>query len=154
LPEGKTGELVITCLTKEAVPLIRYRTRDICSITYEKCKCGRTHARLTKLHGRSDDMLIIRGVNVFPSQIEAGIMSYDNSVDNYLIKVSREDKKLDKLEIQIEENSNTNDKQYLSKLQKNIESYIGVNILLTILPGGTLERCSGKAKRVIDLRNI
>lgn len=100
LPEGERGELVITTITKEGIPLIRYRTRDITSLTYEPCSCGRTHARLSRMTGRSDDMLIIRGVNVFPSQIESILMRIEGVEPHYLLIIDRKDN-LDTLEVQV-----------------------------------------------------
>ena len=100
LPEGSVGELVFTCITKDAFPLLRYRTRDICVLNYEKCPCGRTHVRMSKPMGRSDDMLIVKGVNVFPSQIETVLLNKGYPA-NYQIVVSRENNS-DKLEVQVE----------------------------------------------------
>jgi len=159
LPEGEQGELVFTCITKEALPLIRYRTRDIASLTYEKCGCGRTLVRMMKPQGRTDDMLIIRGVNVFPSQIEAALMAFDGGASNYLIVVDRVNN-LDTLEIQIEMRGDMfgdnirEVEEYREKAAEHIASAIGVGVSLKLTEPKTLERSMGKAKRVIDKREI
>jgi phenylacetate-CoA ligase len=157
LPAGSTGELVFTTLTKTGMPLIRYRTRDICSLIEEKCKCGRTHVRMTRIVGRNDDMLIIRGVNVFPSQIESALFSVKHVEPHYQIIVDRHNN-LDTLEILVEmDESSFGDEigtlQKLKKdLEKNISSAICVGVKVTLVNKGTLERSIGKAVRVIDKR--
>ena len=157
---GEKGELVFTTLTKEGIPLIRYRTKDIATINYEKCECGRTLARLGKITGRTDDMLIIRGVNVFPSQIEAAIMSVNKNVEaHYQIIVDRVNN-LDTLEIQIE----INEAMFSDEINKlealrtaisdNVKSMLSVGAKITLVSPNTLPRSEGKAKRVIDKRKI
>jgi phenylacetate-CoA ligase len=157
LPEGTQGELVITTITKEGIPLIRYRTRDITSLTYAPCICGRTHARLTRMSGRSDDMLIIRGVNVFPSQIESILVRVEGVEPHYLLIVDREEN-LDTLEVQVEvgEELFSDEIKVLQSLAKRIEKEIKENLGVTsrvkLVAPKTIQRSEGKAKRVIDNR--
>lgn len=157
LPEGARGELVITTLTKEAFPLIRYRTRDISSLNLQTCTCGRTAARMAKPSGRSDDMLIIRGVNVFPSQIESALLEAGNTAPHYMIVVDRVGN-LDTLEIQVELSNDmlSDEVRQMEDLQKKIarsvESTLGIAAKITLLEVKSLERSEGKAKRVIDKR--
>ncbi len=159
LPEGEQGELVFTCITKEALPLIRYRTRDIATLVYEPCKCGRTHARMLKPQGRTDDMLIIRGVNVFPSQIESALLSVDGKATNYLLVVDRVNN-LDTIEVQLELRDdmftdNIKDVEaYKKKLKSAIDSAIGVGVSIKLLEPKSLQRSVGKATRCIDNRKI
>jgi phenylacetate-CoA ligase len=158
LPEGQKGELVITTITKEGIPLIRYRTRDITSITYEPCICGRTHARIARMSGRSDDMLIIRGVNVFPSQIEAILMGVEGVEPHYVLIVDRKDN-LDTLEVQVEvgENIFSDEIKHLqaisTKIEKQIKEMLGVTCRVRLVEPKSITRSEGKAKRVIDNRN-
>ncbi|TSK07891.1 MAG: phenylacetate--CoA ligase [Geobacter sp.] len=158
LPEGQMGELVITTITKEGIPLIRYRTRDITSITYEPCTCGRTHARIARMSGRSDDMLIIRGVNVFPSQIEAILMGVEGVEPHYVLIVERKDN-LDTLEVQVEvgENLFSDEIKHLqalsTKIEKQIKEMLGVTCRVRLVEPKSITRSEGKAKRVIDNRN-
>lgn len=158
LPDGEYGELVITTLTKEGMPLIRYRTRDITKITREKCACGRTLARIERITGRSDDMLIIRGVNVFPSQIESVLMSIgDEILPYYQIIVDRQGA-LDTFEIQVEINEKlfSDEVKKLQDLQKRIEKEMLANLSvgpkITLVSPNTIARSEGKAKRIIDKR--
>jgi len=159
LPAGSQGELVFTCITKEALPLIRYRTRDIATLVYDKCECGRTHVRMMKPQGRTDDMLIIRGVNVFPSQIESALLSVDEKATNYLLVVDRINN-LDTLEIQLETRPDMFGdgvktlENYRKKVKAAIDSAIGVGINVKLLEPKTLARSMGKAVRVIDNRQI
>ncbi len=156
LPEGEYGELVFTCIGKEALPLIRYRTRDICALNYEKCACGRTTVRMTKPKGRTDDMLIIRGINVFPSQIESVLLEL-NMNPNYLIIVDRQGN-LDTMEIHVEMQPEmfhdtikaieTTEHRIESALQSTLNVYAKVRLV----EAGSLVRSEGKAKRVIDKR--
>lgn len=156
LPEGEKGEMVLTSLNREAMPLIRYRTRDITSIISEPCKCGRTHRRLTRITGRSDDMLIVRGVNIFPQQIEKVLMSIPGVGKNYLIKLDG----LDEMTIQAEFDLSVFDGQveHLVQLQNQIVSKLNSEILIKpkveLVPPGSLAVSEGKAKRVIDNRKI
>lgn len=157
LPEGEKGELVVTCLTKEALPLIRYRTRDITRLTYEPCKCGRTTARMENLSGRTDDMLKIRGVNVFPSQIEEVLLKTDEIGPHYEIIVDRKNHS-DILTIRVELNpaSMTDDFAALEKIRNKIKASIrtmlGLDAIIQLESPNTLKRFEGKAKRVTDNR--
>ncbi len=159
LPAGQQGELVFTCVTKEALPLIRYRTRDIATLVYDKCECGRTLVRMLKPQGRTDDMLIIRGVNVFPSQIESALLSVDQKATNYLLVVDRVNN-LDTLEIQLELRPDMFSdgvgaiEGYTKKVKAAIDSAIGVGINVKLIEPKTLARSSGKAVRVQDNRAI
>ncbi len=159
LPDGQTGELVFTSITKEAIPLIRYRTRDLCSLTNEKCKCGRTTTRMAKVTGRSDDMMIIRGVNVFPSQIESVLLKYSEVEPHYMIYVGRVNN-TDTLDIHVEVNEKffsdeVKKLESLSrKLASDIQSVIGISANIKLVEPKSIERSEGKAKRVIDTRNI
>lgn len=156
LPDGEYGELVFTCIGKEALPLIRYRTRDIASITHEKCACGRTTVRMSKPKGRSDDMLIIRGVNVFPSQVEHVLLELGLTA-NYLIIVDRKNN-LDTMEVQVEmlPEMFSDTVKGLESTEKRIEgalqSTLNVHAKVRLLEPGSLARSEGKAKRVIDNR--
>ncbi len=157
LPEGERGELVITTITKEGIPLVRYRTRDITRIIAEPCICGRTHRRLERMSGRSDDMLIIRGVNVFPSQIESVLFSMDGIEPHYQLIVDREGT-LDTLEVQVEVNEETFSDE-IKKLQqlsqgisRSIKDLLGITCKVRLVEPKTIARSEGKAKRVIDRR--
>ncbi len=159
LSEGETGELVFTTLTKEGIPLIRYRTRDLTSISYEKCECGRTSARISRFKGRSDDMLIIRGVNVFPSQIETALLQVKEVAPQYLIIVERQGN-LDTLEVQVELASGAlfdeiREIERISKeVAKNIQQIIGLAVKVKLCEPNSIERSMGKAKHVIDKRKL
>ena len=158
LPPGHEGELVFTNLTKTGMPLIRYRTRDISSLTYEKCKCGRTLVRMARVSRRSDDMLIIRGVNLFPSQVESVLLTVKGVEPHYQLVVTRT-KAMDELEIKVEVAPEmfTDEVGRLEKLRAliaaNVKKMIGLSAKITLVEPGQLERSTGKAKRVIDLRN-
>lgn len=157
LPDGEEGELVITTLTKEGVPLLRYRTRDITSICDTPCSCGRTFRRITRLKGRSDDMLIIRGVNVYPQQIEGIIVDAEGTAPHYQIIVTREGA-LDNVEILVEiaEESFADTikalQQREQKIQKTIKEFLGITTKVRLVEPKTIERTDGKAKRIIDKR--
>ena len=159
LPEGETGELVFTCVTKEAFPLIRYRTRDLCSLTYEPCECGRTSPRMSKVKGRSDDMLIIRRVNVFPSQIESVLLKFADVEPHYMIYVDRVNNS-DTMEIQVEmtqkmfSDTVTAIEGLERKLRTEIESVLGISANITLVSPKSIPRSEGKAKRVVDRRKI
>ncbi len=159
LPPGQTGELVFTTITKEGLPLIRYRTRDLTRLNYDTCRCGRTLVRMEKCLGRSDDMLIIRGVNVFPSQIESILLEMSEIKPHYLLIIDRINN-LDEIEIQVEvEEQFFQDKigQLMSlkqKIQNNLESSLGISVKVTLVEPKTIERSEGKAKRVIDKRKL
>ena len=158
LPAGDEGEIVFTTLTKTGLPMLRYRTRDISKIETEKCECGRTHARMMRVHGRSDDMLIVRGVNVFPSQIEYAVMSFSELATQYLIVLDRPGA-LDTLLVKVEllEQAAKNpqlDKNVLkNSIQHRIHVVTGLMADVEIVKPGELPRTEGKAKRVLDLRN-
>ena len=161
LPDGTKGELVFTSITKEAFPLLRYRTRDICVLDRTPCSCGRTHVRMAKPMGRSDDMLIIRGVNVFPSQIEEVLLkvSGENITPNYQIIVGRENN-TDTLDINVEmsEQMFSDDIRSVETLEKKIvsqlRSMLGIGAKVHLVNPKTIERSVGKAKRVIDNRKL
>lgn len=157
LPEGEKGELVITCIKKEGIPLIRYRTKDITRLFYEPCKCGRTFARMQNLSGRSDDMLKIRGVNVFPGQIEEVILSFKELGPHYEIIVER-DGYSDKLTVRVELVKNTDSYAELDALNKRVRGklriMLGLDAQVKLESPNTLQRFEGKAKRIKDLRNL
>lgn len=156
---GEVGELVFTTLTKEGIPLIRYRTKDLTSIDYSKCECGRTSARISRFKGRTDDMLIIRGVNVFPSQVEAALLEIGETSPHYLMIVDRENN-LDTLEVQVEvdERFFTDEIRKLEELNKRIATAIhqalGIAAKVKLVEPKSIERSMGKAKRVIDKRQL
>lgn len=158
LPDGEYGELVFTCIGKEALPLIRYRTRDICAITHEKCACGRTLVRMAKPKGRSDDMLIIRGVNVFPSQVEHVILSLGMD-PNYQIIVDRKNN-LDTMEVCIEmsqqmfSDSVKGLEESEARIEAALHTTLGLSAKVRLVEPNSLPRSEGKAKRVIDKRSI
>lgn len=158
LGAGEQGELVVTTLAKEGFPLLRYRTRDITRLNYEPCKCGRTHVRMDKPTGRSDDMLKIRGVNVFPSQIESVLMSIEQVSPNYQLYVRREGF-ADTLEVKVELIDATLLESFgrITDLQNNIkhklQTVLGIQCKVSIVEPRTIERFVGKAKRIVDLRN-
>ncbi|MFP4532648.1 MAG: phenylacetate--CoA ligase family protein [Desulfobacterales bacterium] len=159
LPYGETGELVITSLTKEAFPVIRYRTRDITSLNVEPCICGRTHIRMNKVSGRTDDMLIIRGVNVFPSQIESVLMQIEGVEPHYQLIVDREDN-LDILTVRVEVSKEAFSdevkglQQFAENIEKEIKEYLGISAKIRLAEPKSIERSQGKAARVIDNRKI
>ncbi|MDR0944077.1 MAG: phenylacetate--CoA ligase [Ruminococcus sp.] len=158
LPEGSQGELVVTTLAKEGFPMLRYRTGDITKLVKEPCKCGRTFARMDKIKGRSDDMLKIRGVNVFPSQIESVLMTYPQIAPHYQLVVTRKNYS-DRLEVRVEisDVSLLENFAKLEELQENIKSklktILGIDTAVSLVEPKTLERFQGKAKRILDLRN-
>jgi len=159
VPEGETGELVFTTLTKEGIPLLRYRTKDLTSIDYSTCECGRTLARISRFKGRSDDMLIIRGVNVFPSQIEAALLEIGETTPHYMMIVDRVNN-LDSLEVQVEvdEKFFSDEIRELEGLTKKIahviQQAIGLAVKVKLVEPKTLERSMGKAVHVIDKRKL
>lgn len=160
LPDGQFGELVFSAVTKEAFPILRYRTRDICMLSHEKCSCGRTLVKMAKPQGRSDDMLIIRGVNVFPSQIESVLLSFSETTPNYMLIVDRVNNS-DTLEIQVElgeEMFKSDEVKHLLSLQSQIsekvKSTLGISAKITFVEPKTLARTEGKAKRTIDKRKL
>ncbi len=161
LPPGAEGELVFTTLTKEAFPLIRYRTRDISRLNPAPCRCGRTHYRMGRVMGRSDDMLIIRGVNVFPSQIEAVLVGIEGLEPHYQLIVDREET-LDTLEVQVELTEKQFDgadevkvlQRLENQLKKDMKDYLGITARIKLVEPKTIQRSEGKASRVIDKRKL
>lgn len=159
LPEGELGELVITCLTKEALPLIRYRTKDLTRLFYEPCRCGRTMVRMENLSGRSDDMLIIRGVNVFPSQIEEVLSRTSGISPLYEIEIDRVEH-LDKMKVKVELADNSLLESYgkleelRTKIRQGIRQALGLDAQIELLNPRSLQRFEGKAKRVVDKRKM
>jgi len=157
LPPGSVGELVLTTLTKEAFPMIRYRTRDITSLDYSKCECGRTIVRMRKTMGRSDDMLIIRGVNVFPSQIEEVLFDIEECEPHYQLVISKEGA-MDVLEVHIEVTENIffdemkKQRAFLEMVAKRIHSQLGISASVKLVEPNTIPRHEGKAVRIIDNR--
>ncbi len=158
LPEGEKGELVFTSITKQAFPLLRYRTRDICVLTRKKCSCGRTHVKMTKPMGRSDDMLIIKGVNVFPSQIETVLLNKGYAA-NYQIIVDRINNS-DTLEVQVEMTSEmfSDSVSEVSRKEKvlvdALKSMLGIYAKVKLVAPKSITRSEGKAVRIIDKRNL
>jgi phenylacetate-CoA ligase len=159
LPIGSEGELVLTTLSKQAMPMIRYRTRDITAFYTEPCACGRSIRRIRRIGRRSDDMLIIRGINVFPSQIEAGLLRIEGTLPHYQIVLTRE-KDLDQMEVQVEVTPEvfSDEVRGLEELRKkivrSIETITGIRVALRLVEPHTIQRSEGKAKRVIDKRNM
>ena len=157
VPDGEEGELVLTTLSKEAMPMIRYRTRDITAFATEPCPCGRTLRRIRRIGRRSDDMLIIRGVNVFPSQIEAALLQVEGTLPHYQIVLTRE-RDLDQVEVQVEVTADvfSDEVRVVADLQKkiahSIETITGIRVALRLVAPYTIQRSEGKAKRVIDKR--
>lgn len=157
LPEGESGELVFTCITKEALPLIRYRTRDISSLIFEPCECGRTTVRMTKPCGRTDDMLIIRGVNVFPSQVESVLLNIDGVSPHYHITVDRVNN-LDTMEVQVEMSPSlfSDSVKVIQEKEKTIKqallSTLNISVGVKLVSPKTISRSEGKANRVTDNR--
>ncbi|MFV0528703.1 MAG: phenylacetate--CoA ligase family protein [Lachnospiraceae bacterium] len=157
LPPGEKGELVITCLGKEALPLIRYRTKDVSRLFYEPCACGRTTVRMENISGRADDMLVIRGVNVFPTQIEEVIVNVEEIGPHYEIKVERKNR-LDVMQITVELiddrllDSYKKLEELNTKIRKKLKALLGLDATIQIMAPQSLQRFEGKAKRVTDLR--
>lgn len=158
LPEGEVGELVFTCITKKAFPLLRYRTRDLCYLTRKKCSCGRTHIRMHKPMGRSDDMMVVKGVNVWPSQIEAVLLNQGYQA-NYQIVVDRIGNN-DTIEVQVEltpemaENPSMTVEQREKKIVAGLKSMLGIKVDVKVVEPKTITRSEGKAVRVIDKRDL
>jgi len=159
LPDGEYGELVFTCITKECLPLVRYRTRDICSLNHQPCACGRTTTRMSQVAGRTDDMLIIRGVNVFPSQIEQVLVGFDELEPQYQIVVDRE-KALDELEVHVEVSPSyfadrVGELEILrDRVGNEIASVLGISLQVHLAEPQSLARSEGKAQRVVDKRDF
>ena len=154
LPEGEAGELVITTLTKQALPMLRYRTRDITRLTTAPCDCGRTHVRILRITGRNDDMLIIRGVNVYPSQVEAVLVGLPDLAPHYLLVVERRGR-LDHLRVEVEAKPGVNANRHLQLARDathHIKSLIGITTEVEVQASGSIARSQGKAVRLRDLR--
>jgi len=160
LPPGSKGELVFTTLTKQALPLLRYRTRDITFLDYSPCPCGRTFARMHRVMGRTDDMLIIRGVNVFPSQIEQVLMEIKGTEPHYMIVVDREPGAMDNLEVWVEVSPEfvSDEVRALEETEQMIaselQSALGISLKVKLVEPKTIARSEGKAKRVVDRRDL
>lgn len=159
IPDGEEGELVITTLSKEAMPIIRYRTHDITHVIPEPCACGRSLRRIARISRRSDDMLIIRGVNVFPSQIEAALLKVEKTLPHYQIIVRR-DRNMDEMEIRIEVTAElfsdrvSEIERIAARLSHAVENTTGIHAKISLVEPKTIERSEGKARRVVDLRNL
>lgn len=158
--DGEPGELVITTLTKQGIPLIRYRTRDIVSMTHEPCKCGRTSPRVSRILGRTDDMIIVRGINVFPSQIEHVLLGIEGTEPHYQLIIDRDKGQLDKVEIHVEVNEEIFSdeikklRQLEETIKREIESVLSIGVKVKLVEPRTIARSEGKAKRVIDKRTL
>jgi phenylacetate-CoA ligase len=159
LPSGSVGELVLTSITKEAFPMVRYRTRDITRLHYEPCACGRTHVRMEKTMGRSDDMLIIKGVNVFPTQIEEILFQAEGCEPHYQLVLDRAGT-MDTLEVQVEVNESIffdemkKQRAFVDQLEKRLLSALGVGVKVKLVEPSSMPRHEGKARRVIDRRKV
>ncbi len=159
LPYGQSGELVFTTITKTGMPMLRYRTHDICKLNASPCQCGRTHVRMERLTGRTDDMLVIRGVNVFPSQIESVLVGMDGVAPHYMLIVDRV-KSTDKLEIQVEltdemfSDTVAEIEKLRDGIKERVKSVVGIGAKIKLVPPKSIPRSEGKAKRIIDNRNI
>ena len=157
VPDGEIGELVLTTLCREAMPLLRYRTRDLTRVLGRSCPCGRNHIRLDRMRGRSDDMMVLRGVNIFPIQIEKILMQFDELANNYLITLTT-DEENDNMTVEVELAQPTDDYKQLQMLEKEIRRRLKDEILLTpivkLVPLGSLPVSEGKAVRVVDKRKV
>jgi phenylacetate-CoA ligase len=156
LPYGRPGELVLTTLTKEAMPMIRFRTHDLVTLYPEACRCGRTMVRMSKVRGRTDDMLIVRGVNIFPTQVESVLLSVEGVAPHYQIIVDREHH-LDDIEVWVEASDAvfSDDRPLLEdRVRKEMNSVLGISVRIKLVEPGTITRTEGKAKRVIDRREL
>ena len=162
LPQGQTGELVFTTLTKEGMPVLRYRTRDLCSLLPGECPCGRTNVRMSAIQGRSDDMLIIRGINIFPSQVESVVLTMPEIAPRYLLVVDRINN-LDTLQVQVELrqdyfNATLDTPAAIDELSRRLaaklKSVLSIGVKVQLKAPGTIERSQGKSTRVIDNRKL
>ncbi|MBN1125879.1 MAG: phenylacetate--CoA ligase [Sedimentisphaerales bacterium] len=158
--EGEDGELVITTLTKQGIPLIRYRTRDIVSLTTEACRCGRTSPRTSKIKGRTDDMIVVRGINVFPSQIEHVLLGIDGTHPYYQIIIDRQSHKLDSVDIMVEVDERIFSdeikkmRELEGRIREEIQAVLSVGVNVKLVEPKTIERSMGKSKRVVDKRSL
>jgi len=159
LPDGTEGELVLTTLSKQAMPMIRYRTRDITSLIPEPCGCGRTLRRIRRISRRSDDMFVIRGINVFPSQVETALLAVEGTLPHYQIALTRE-KGLDEMEVRVEVTPEFFSDQIRAlealreRLSLSVERVLGLRVKVTLVEPRTLQRSEGKARRVDDRRQM
>jgi len=157
VPDGEIGELVLTTLCREAMPLLRYRTRDLTRVLGRTCPCGRNHIRLDRMRGRSDDMMVLRGVNIFPIQIEKILMQFPELASNYLITLTTDDNN-DNMTVEVELAQPTDDYAQLQTLEREIRRRLKDEILLTpyvkLVSKGTLPVSEGKAVRVVDKRKV
>ena len=160
LPDGEVGELIFTCLTREALPLLRYRTRDLVALVHDPCPCGRTSVRMQRVQGRTDDMLIVRGVNLFPTQIEQVLLSHAGLTSNYQIVVDRQHDQLDELEVRVEADDvfHRGEAQAIDTLQvtvtEDLRQVLGLHAHVLIVEPHHLPRSEGKVKRVVDRRQL
>lgn len=154
LPPGRPGELVLTSLTREASPVIRYRTRDRTVLVDEPCACGSPFRRMRKIHGRTDDMLVVRGENVFPSQVEDILLGVEGLTGNYQLVVDRRGHVLDSLQVRVEARADADQVGLRERAEERIKETIGLSVSVMVLAPGALPRSEGKAKRVIDLREL
>ena len=160
LPDGEAGELVLTCLTREALPLLRYRTRDRVALLHDACPCGRTSVRMQRVRGRTDDMLIVRGVNVFPTQIEQVLLSHPGLTSNYQILVDRQRDQLDELEVKVEVDEALHHKgseatgSLQASVTEDLRQVLGLHAHVLIVEPYHLPRSEGKVKRVVDRRQL
>jgi phenylacetate-CoA ligase len=154
LRPGEEGELVLTSLRREASPVVRYRTRDRTVLVEETCPCGNPFRRMQKLHGRTDDMLVVRGENVFPTQVEAILLQVDGLTGNYQLVVDREARRLDTLEVRVESGPDADPGELGRRAEEQIRETMGLGVKVTVLPPASLPRSEGKARRVIDLRDL
>ncbi|TMC06237.1 MAG: phenylacetate--CoA ligase [Chloroflexi bacterium] len=154
VPAGEPGELVVTSLTREASPVVRYRTRDRTVLVDEPCPCGSPFRRMRKIQGRTDDMLVVRGENVFPSQVEDILLGVDGLTGNYQLVVDRESHRLDTLQVRIEARADADHVGLRERAEAAVKETIGLTVSVTVLAPGALPRSEGKAKRVIDLREL
>lgn len=159
LPYGESGELVFTTITKTGMPMIRYRTHDICVLDETPCSCGRTHVRMSRITGRTDDMLVIRGVNVFPSQIEEVLLKIPGVAPHYMLVVDRKNS-TDRLEIQVEltdeifSDTVADIEKIQNKISEQVKSVVGISAVIKLVPPKSIPRSEGKAKRIIDNRGL
>jgi phenylacetate-CoA ligase len=154
VPSGQPGELVLTSMRREASPVVRYQTRDRTTLLDEPCPCGSRFRRIRKIHGRTDDMLVVRGENVFPSQVEEVLLRVDGLTGNYQLVVDREPYRLDELQVRVEARAGADREALRERAEQSIKETIGLTVTVTVLAPGALPRPEGKAKRVIDLRDL
>jgi phenylacetate-CoA ligase len=154
LAPGEEGELVLTSLRREASPVLRYRTRDRTVLVDKPCSCGSPFRRILKLRGRTDDMLVVRGENVFPSQIESIVLEVEGLSGNYQLVIDRQVRRLDSLEVRVEAHAEADREELGRRAEERVRDTIGLGVRVTVLPPGALPRSEGKARRVVDLREL